>query len=97
MFLSLDKDSNGTLSKQELREYADGTLTDIFIERGKKMTNRFHIYLDFSFIKYLVNSQREFVITSLIVSTFLFSFIICYLHIPPATINMIPCIFEILF
>ena len=36
MFLALDKDMNGTLSKQELREYADGTLTDIFIERGMK-------------------------------------------------------------
>jgi len=36
MFLALDKDMNGTLSKQELREYADGTLTDIFIERGSK-------------------------------------------------------------
>nr|KYP58058.1 Pentatricopeptide repeat-containing protein At4g22765 family [Cajanus cajan] len=35
MFLALDKDTNGTLSKQELREYADGTLTDIFIERDK--------------------------------------------------------------
>lgn len=35
MFLALDKDMNGTLSKQELREYADGTLTEIFIERGK--------------------------------------------------------------
>lgn len=35
MFLALDKDMNGTLSKQELREYADGTLTDIFIERGR--------------------------------------------------------------
>ena len=34
MFMALDKDMNGTLSKQELREYADGTLTDIFIERG---------------------------------------------------------------
>ena len=34
MFLALDKDMNGTLGKQELREYADGTLTDIFIERG---------------------------------------------------------------
>jgi len=34
MFLALDKDMNGTLSKQELREYADGTLTDIFIERA---------------------------------------------------------------
>ncbi|CAN1129694.1 Probable serine/threonine-protein phosphatase 2A regulatory subunit B'' subunit TON2 [Linum perenne] len=33
MFLDLDKDRNGTLSKQELREYADGTLTEIFIER----------------------------------------------------------------
>ncbi|XP_051145918.1 probable serine/threonine-protein phosphatase 2A regulatory subunit B'' subunit TON2 isoform X2 [Andrographis paniculata] len=33
MFLALDKDMNGTLSKQELRDYADGTLTDIFIER----------------------------------------------------------------
>lgn len=37
MFLALDKDMNGTLSKQELREYADGTLTDIFIERGMKL------------------------------------------------------------
>lgn len=34
MYLSLDKDMNGTLSKQNLREYADGTLTEIFIERG---------------------------------------------------------------
>ncbi|XP_024022608.1 probable serine/threonine-protein phosphatase 2A regulatory subunit B'' subunit TON2 [Morus notabilis] len=36
MFLALAKDMNGghgTLSKQALREYADGTLTDIFIER----------------------------------------------------------------
>ncbi|KAK6254544.1 hypothetical protein SCA6_015849 [Theobroma cacao] len=33
MFLALDKDMNGTLSKQELQEYADGTLTEIFIER----------------------------------------------------------------
>ncbi|KAJ6897948.1 serine/threonine-protein phosphatase 2A regulatory subunit B'' subunit TON2 [Populus alba x Populus x berolinensis] len=33
MFLALDKDMNGTLSKQELGEYADGTLTGIFIER----------------------------------------------------------------
>ncbi|KAG5628198.1 hypothetical protein H5410_013416 [Solanum commersonii] len=38
MFLALDKDMNGTLSKQELREYADGTLTDIFIERGRDLT-----------------------------------------------------------
>ncbi|KAF7145707.1 hypothetical protein RHSIM_Rhsim04G0218600 [Rhododendron simsii] len=34
IFLALDKDMNGTLSKQELREYADATLTDIFIERA---------------------------------------------------------------
>ncbi|AQK95132.1 putative serine/threonine-protein phosphatase 2A regulatory subunit B'' subunit TON2 [Zea mays] len=33
MFLALDKDTNSTLSKQELKEYADGTLTEIFIER----------------------------------------------------------------
>lgn len=38
MFLALDKDMNGTLSKQELRDYADGTLTDIFIERGRTCT-----------------------------------------------------------
>lgn len=35
MFLALDKDMNGTLSKQELKEYAEGSLTEIFIERGK--------------------------------------------------------------
>lgn len=34
-FLGLDKDMNGTLSKEELQAYADGTLTEIFIERGK--------------------------------------------------------------
>ena len=34
MFLDLDKDANGTISKEELRDYADGTLTDIFVERG---------------------------------------------------------------
>ncbi|TQD80042.1 hypothetical protein C1H46_034415 [Malus baccata] len=33
MFIALDKDSSGSLSKQELREYADGTLTEIIIER----------------------------------------------------------------
>nr|GFA92124.1 probable serine/threonine-protein phosphatase 2A regulatory subunit B'' subunit TON2 [Tanacetum cinerariifolium] len=33
-FLDLDKDANGTISKEELRDYADGTLTDIFIERA---------------------------------------------------------------
>ena len=35
MFLALDKDCSGSLSKQELKEYADGTLTEIFIERGE--------------------------------------------------------------
>ncbi|KAL7608036.1 hypothetical protein Lser_V15G10524 [Lactuca serriola] len=33
-FLDLDKDGNSTLSKEELQGYADGTLTDIFIERA---------------------------------------------------------------
>ncbi|CAM6103845.1 unnamed protein product [Calypogeia fissa] len=33
MFLALDKDLNGTLNKQELQAYSDGTLTEIFIER----------------------------------------------------------------
>lgn len=42
MFLALDKDMNGTLSKQELREYADGTLTEIFIERGRKQHQVLH-------------------------------------------------------
>lgn len=36
MFLALDRDMNGTLSKQELKEYADGSLTEIFIERGRE-------------------------------------------------------------
>jgi serine/threonine-protein phosphatase 2A regulatory subunit B'' len=45
MFLALDKDMNGTLSKQELREYADGTLTEIFIERGRKQHQFLHIYI----------------------------------------------------
>nr|GEW93514.1 probable serine/threonine-protein phosphatase 2A regulatory subunit B'' subunit TON2 isoform X2 [Tanacetum cinerariifolium] len=31
----LDEDSDGFLQHHELREYADGTLTDIFIVRGK--------------------------------------------------------------
>lgn len=43
MYLSLDKDMNGTLSKQNLREYADGTLTEIFIERG---TNAILMFLE---------------------------------------------------
>ncbi|XP_019052951.1 PREDICTED: probable serine/threonine-protein phosphatase 2A regulatory subunit B'' subunit TON2 [Nelumbo nucifera] len=34
MILALDKVLNGTLSKQELQEYADGTLTEIFIKRA---------------------------------------------------------------
>lgn len=34
MFLDLDKDANGTLSKEELQGYGDGTLTNIFIERA---------------------------------------------------------------
>lgn len=34
MFLALDKDLNGTLNKPELQAYSDGTLTEIFIERG---------------------------------------------------------------
>ncbi|KAA8538091.1 hypothetical protein F0562_027699 [Nyssa sinensis] len=34
MFLALDKDMNRTLTKQELQEYAEGTLFVIFIERG---------------------------------------------------------------
>ncbi|CAJ2634363.1 unnamed protein product [Trifolium pratense] len=33
MFIALDKTSSSSLSKQELREYGDGTLTEIFIER----------------------------------------------------------------
>lgn len=49
MFLALDKDMNGTLSKQELKEYADGTLTEIFVERG--MTWHFIETLHSSFLK----------------------------------------------
>ncbi|CAL9085781.1 unnamed protein product [Musa textilis] len=37
MFLALDKDHNGTISKQDLKGYADGTLTEIFIERGSNV------------------------------------------------------------
>eukprot|EP00271_Cylindrocystis_brebissonii_P003152 TRINITY_DN1390_c0_g1_i1.p1 TRINITY_DN1390_c0_g1~~TRINITY_DN1390_c0_g1_i1.p1 ORF type:complete len:530 (-),score=94.29 TRINITY_DN1390_c0_g1_i1:693-2282(-) len=33
LFLSLDSDNNGTLSKSELMAFGNGTLTDIFIER----------------------------------------------------------------
>ncbi|CAM6017318.1 unnamed protein product [Sphagnum balticum] len=60
-FLGLDKDMNGTLSKQELQGYAEGTLTDIFIERvfdehvrrggraggGKAREMDFESFLDF--------------------------------------------------
>lgn len=53
MFLALDKDMNGTLSKQELREYADGTLTEIFIERGREATpvSPFKFFYFFLFFK----------------------------------------------
>ncbi|KAJ0914907.1 putative guanylate cyclase activating protein [Helianthus annuus] len=34
MFIDLDKDANGTLSEEELQGYADGTLTEIFIQRA---------------------------------------------------------------
>lgn len=53
MFLALDKDMNGTLSKQELREYADGTLTEIFIERGREATpvSPFKFFYFFYFLK----------------------------------------------
>lgn len=40
-----DKDASGSLSKQELKEYADGTLTEIFIERGKLQTFFGHFIL----------------------------------------------------
>lgn len=53
MFLALDKDMNGTLSKQELQEYADGTLTEIFIERGREATpvSPFKFFYLFLFFK----------------------------------------------
>lgn len=51
MFLALDKDMNGTLSKQELREYADGTLTDIFIERGKTESAYAYAPFNVSFLR----------------------------------------------
>jgi hypothetical protein len=35
LLIALDKDNSHTLSKQELREYGDGTLTEIFIERDE--------------------------------------------------------------
>lgn len=62
MFLALDKDTNGTLSKQELKEYADGTLTEIFIERGTLLnftittlvTNSISSYLPHSSIPYML-------------------------------------------
>jgi len=50
MFLALDKDMNGTLSKQELREYADGTLTEIFIERGRKQHQFLHLKKNISYL-----------------------------------------------
>ncbi|KAJ0727030.1 putative serine/threonine-protein phosphatase 2A regulatory subunit B'' subunit gamma [Helianthus annuus] len=36
MFIDLDKDANGTISDEELQGYADGTLTEIFIQRGNR-------------------------------------------------------------
>lgn len=42
IFILLDKDNNGTLSKQELREYADGALTEIIIERGMHKNLNIH-------------------------------------------------------
>ncbi|KVH95604.1 Calcium-binding EF-hand [Cynara cardunculus var. scolymus] len=44
-FLDLDKDTNGTLGKDELRAYAEGSLTDIFIERENKDTPEGLTYL----------------------------------------------------
>lgn len=49
MYLGLDKDMSGTLSKQELKEYADGTLTEIIIERGMDKNFRIHPTTAYSF------------------------------------------------
>lgn len=56
MFLALDKDMNGTLSKQELREYADGTLTEIFIERGKHSIKMRRFSFNLLYIYRMVNN-----------------------------------------
>lgn len=56
MFLALDKDMNGTLSKQELREYADGTLTEIFIERGKHFIKMSRFCFNLLYIYRTVNN-----------------------------------------
>lgn len=58
MFLALDKDMNGTLSKQELKEYAEGTLTEIFIERGKAVREVLYLlemFYSLQFLLYLIN------------------------------------------
>lgn len=57
MFLALDKDMSGSLSKQELKEYADGTLTEIFIERGKIKNSIGHWILIVVWI--VTNSDRD--------------------------------------
>lgn len=61
MFIALDKDANGTLSKQELREYADGTLTEIFIERGTLLSICFLKVYNFSWLilVYVVHLMRQ--------------------------------------
>lgn len=59
MFIALDKDANGTLSKQELREYADGTLTEIFIERGTLLSICFLKVYNFSWLILVCHSSDE--------------------------------------
>lgn len=61
MFIALDKDANGTLSKQELREYADGTLTEIFIERGTLLSICFLKVYNFSWLilVYVIHLMRQ--------------------------------------
>ena len=57
MFIALDKDSSGSLSKQELREYADGTLTEIIIERG--MPRKFESIVCAVYIHLLKNAKKS--------------------------------------
>jgi hypothetical protein len=47
LLIALDKDNSHTLSKQELREYGDGTLTEIFIERGRNYYQSFNSGVNF--------------------------------------------------
>lgn len=70
MFLALDKDMNGTLSKQELREYADGTLTEIFVERGWEIYLAFEIYPTFA----RLFSSLSFILQLFILPLIFFSF-----------------------